>query len=108
MFSSKKRDSFMGYVELHERAWGMDTYAGRPKLEDILNAPVVTFWYPNKGRDSRHMIVIFQTTQEFGDYVSQLVLDSKAKQPDRRLSRVFVKRKPVVIKGIKLLLAYAD
>ena len=104
----KKRDTFMGYVELHERAWGMDTYPGRPKLEDILDAPIVTFWYPGKGRESRHTVMIFDNTKELNQYLGQILLHSRLKQPDKRLSRVYVKRKRVEIKGVQLIMAYAE
>jgi hypothetical protein len=103
-----KRDSFVGYVELHERAWGMDTYSGRPKLEDILGAPIVTFWYPAKGRESRQTVMLFTTMKELNEYLSSLVLESKVRQPEKRLARLFVRQKRVQIKGVQLIAAYVD
>ena len=103
-----KRDSFMGYVELHERAWGMDTYSGRPKLEDILNAPIVTFWYPTSGRESRNTVTLFDNTKELNEYVSTLLLHSKTRQPDKRLARLFIKRRRAEVKGVQLVMAYLE
>lgn len=104
----RKHDSFVGHVELHERAWGMDTYSGRPKLEDILSAPIVTFWYPAKGRESRQTVMLFATMKELNEYISSLVLESKVRQPDKRLARLFVKQKRVQIKGVQLIAAYVE
>lgn len=30
-------------IEKHERQWGTEHYAGRPKLAEVLEAPVVAF-----------------------------------------------------------------
>ena len=103
-----KRDTFVGYVELHERAWGMDTYSGRPKLEDILNAPIVTFWYPAKGRESRQTVMLFTSMKELNEYISSILLESKVRQPERRLARLFVNHRRVQIKGVQLITTYME
>ncbi|MBZ0278291.1 MAG: hypothetical protein K8I60_19240 [Anaerolineae bacterium] len=108
MQRNRKKEGFMYHVELHERAWGMDGYPGRPSLEDIMTAPVVAFWYnadPNRKRETRYFATVHQDISELNRYVSRMVLHSTVKIPDRRLTRLFVQRQEVIIRGVKLVLA---
>ncbi len=102
-------DSFMHYVELHERAWGMDKYPDRPSLQQLLTAPVVAFWYLHDRRESRYVASLHQDLNELNAYVSSMVVhNSKVRVPERRLARLFVSRRPVVIKGVRLILAEVE
>lgn len=103
------RTSFMRYVELHERAWGMDRYTGRPSLQDLMNAPVVAFWYLNNRRETRFVATLHQDVKELNAYASQLVVhSSKVRHPEKRLTKLFVQGREVLVKGVKFSLALAE
>jgi hypothetical protein len=51
-------NTFLGWVQAHERAWGNQTYSGRPTLEQMLSAPVVVFWSrAGMEKSDKHYIV---------------------------------------------------
>lgn len=103
------RKNFMRYVELHERAWGMDKYAGRPSLQEIMNAPVVAFWYLNNRRETRFVATLHQDVKELNAYASQLVVhSSKIRHPEKRLTKLFVQGREVLVKGVKFSLTLAE
>lgn len=95
----------MYYVELHERAWGIEMYPKRPSLEQIMTSAIVAFWYPTKPqKDERYTVTLHDDLADIHRYVSRLLLRSRIKQPDSRLARLFIKKQQVKIKGIRLLL----
>ena len=98
-------DNFMNYVELHERSWGMDSYKDRPKLEAILQAPVVAFWRPAERGESRHIITLYDSVDELNEELSSMLLHSSTRPIKHRLFRLFYKQKRIYVKGVRLLLA---
>lgn len=96
-------ESFMSYVQLHERAWGMDSYPNRPKLEDILQAKYVAFWASTTRNDPGYRITLHEDGAEINRYLTELVLHSKTRIPDRRLARLFIEKKQYRIKGVKVM-----
>lgn len=103
--------TFYECVQLHERAWGDDTYYKRPTLEAIMESPVVVFWSPAPGKmkkDERYTVTLHPNLAEVHKHVSRLVLRSAVHIPDKRIAYLFVEKKRVVIKGIKLLLETED
>lgn len=103
------KDSFMQYIELHERAWGMDKYPDRPSLQQLLTAPVVAFWYLYDKRESRYIATLHKDLAELNAYVSRIVVhNSKVRMPERRLTKLFVNRKPVIIRGVRLLVSETE
>lgn len=103
------KESFMHYVELHERTWGMDRYPDRPALKELLAAPVVAFWYLYDRRESRYVATLHTDLSQLNTYVSSMVVhNNKIRVPERRLAKLFVHQKPVLIKGVRLLLADPD
>jgi hypothetical protein len=100
---SDNNDLFLHYVQLHERAWGSDPYPQRPRLADILKAPVVAFWYPTARHEYRLQITLHRSLQEVETHLVQMLLHTKTQPPTRRLSRLFVKGQQVRIKGLNIL-----
>lgn len=96
-------ETFMAYVQNHERAWGMDTYPGRPRLDEILNAWIVAFWYPTRRREPGFRITLHRDIDEIQQHVTELVLHSNTRPPERRLARLFVNKKQVKVKGVRLV-----
>lgn len=95
-------DRFMTYVTMHERAWGLDTYKGRPTLKQILEAKVVAFWYPT-GKDVPFTLTLHKNISEIDAYLKALVLHTKVKIPSLRLARVFIEKREVKIKAVKVV-----
>lgn len=94
----------MKYVEQHERAWGMDFYPGRPKLEDIMKAAVVALWYPPHRKEPGYRISVHPNMKEVNQHLAYLVIHAKTRQPEKRLFRLFVHRQLFKVKSIKVVL----
>lgn len=99
------REDFMALLRLHEQCWGRVQYEDRPSLADLLRAPVVVFWLP---ADDPYSLRYTATTHldllELRKYVSRLVLHSLIELPRRRIAHIFVRRQPVRITGVRLML----
>lgn len=105
---SKSDDTFLGFVELNERAWGTESYVGRPKLQEILDARVVVFWHSTKRRDPGLRISVYPDLKALHHYTSRMLIHSNTQQPDRRIARVYVDRRRMRLKGIKLVFDLED
>jgi len=94
---------FMRFVEQHERAWGTESYKGRPSLNQLLEAKVVAFWHPTS--DAMYpTATIHKDIGEINDYVTHLVWHSvKERLPLLRLEAVFVNKRQRKIKAVKIL-----
>ncbi len=94
---------FMKYVERHERAWGMETYKGRPTLTQLVEAKIVAFWHPTT-QTMNHTATIHKSIDEIDDYLTHLVWHStKERLPLLRLEAVFIDKAQMQIKGIKVI-----
>jgi hypothetical protein len=100
----RQNDTFMGFVELNERAWGTDSYPGRPRLEEILRARVVAFWQHSRNRDPAYRVSIHENLLEIHEWASQTLIDSKNRMPEKRLTRLYVDKRRARIKGVRILL----
>ena len=101
---------FMELVQTHERGWGTEQYPGRASLTDLLQRPVVVFWTgDDKTGKGRFTVSVHDHVEELQSVLLNMILASKVTaSTNRRLSRIFVKQKPVTIKGIKLIVSEAD
>lgn len=93
---------FLTYVALHERAWGLDTYKGRPTLQQIMDAKIIAFWRPT-GDGLPFTLTIHKDLKEIEAYVKALVWHTKKELPRLRLGAVFVNRKEIKIKDVKVI-----
>lgn len=98
------RDTFMGFVELNERAWGSDGYAGRPRLEEILRARVVAFWQHSRNRDPAYRVSVHENLHEIHEWAAHVLIESRTRTPEKRLARLYVDKRRVRIKGVRILL----
>lgn len=103
MRRSNDRDNLNAYIELHERSWGMRQYAGRPKLDDILKAPVVAFWRPSDDKDDRCTITLHDNLFDLEKYFTRLLFRSNVEPPKRRVAKIFRDGKPVIVRSVKIL-----
>jgi hypothetical protein len=104
LLDTKDRDRklFMEAIESHERAWGTETYKGRPTLEQLLAAKVVAFWHP-AGPGFKPTVTIHRSIKDINDYATALVLHSDKNLPAVRLEKVFVNKTLLKIKGIEVI-----
>ena len=101
-------DIFVELIQSHERGWGTEQYSGRPSLADLLNRPVVVFWTGND-KTGRFTVSVHDHIEELHPILLDMILASKVTpSSSRRLSRIFVKQKPVTIKGLKLIVAEGE
>jgi len=97
-------ETYMGWIQLHERAWGTEHYEARPNLQAMLDAPVLAFWYPIQRHDQRFTATIHSTMYELNAYATHLLIHSGTQPPKRRLARLFVDRRRVRIRGVRVLI----
>jgi hypothetical protein len=112
-------NNFMELVQLHERSWGMEQYPGRPSLSGLLSSPVVVMWTgesksatsPSRrvveGQNTlpRFMFSVHRHVDELNEVLLNMVMSSKATpSTSRRLMKIFLNRKPIKVKGLRLLI----
>lgn len=96
-------ESFIEYVEHHERVWGTDNYPNRPSLSQILSAPVVVFWKDVDPKQPRLTITTHDELLDIERYITKLVFRATIDPPRQRLKRIFKDQKRVRIQGVKIL-----
>jgi hypothetical protein len=101
-------DTFIAYVEMHERQWGTNTYPGKPSLADLLSAEVVVFWYPpkenRKSIDSRRMTVsTYKTIDEFSEHYGKRLISRDEPSPLTPF-RIYANKRRMDIAGIRVTL----
>jgi hypothetical protein len=100
----KKKDSFMDWVQLHERAWGSRSYVGRPSLEEILAAPVVTFWRTLKeGKQSPYTVKLYQDLKDVEKYLTRLLFRSGVTPPQESLARIYANQQRITVRAVRIL-----
>lgn len=97
--------AFTKYVQAHERAWGMETYKGRPTLDQFLGAQVVVFWYPtdDDGSSVRYLATLHRDLKDIHEYVTHLVWHTRQRMPHARLAAIFKNQQQVKIKAVKVI-----
>jgi hypothetical protein len=102
----EKTETFMNWVQLHERAWGNEVYPGRPSLDAIMGAPCVTFWRPlvGKYRNERYLIRLYTRQAELEHYLLRQLYRSPLEMTKERLSRIFIHRQLYAIERVRLYL----
>lgn len=97
-------ETLLGWIQLHERAWGQDRYPNKPSLEDMLHAPVLAFWFPAKRSETRYTVSVHASLRDLNAYATHLLVYSKIEQPQQRLARLFVDGRRVRIRGVRILI----
>lgn len=101
----------MKCVELHERAWGQETYPKRPALSQILEAEIVVFWKkrydPNtsrkKAQDELWTITLHTHQTALEEFFMTILFKSTVILPDRVPIRIFRHKKRVLIQAFKFV-----
>ncbi len=118
-------NAFMEMVQLHERTWGLEQYGGRPSLAELLSRPIVVMWIEMRSQPpdskrvqearrtleegslpARFSLSAHDNIEELNDLLMSMILAGKATSySNRRISKVYIKQKPVKITGIRLMAA---
>jgi hypothetical protein len=112
--------AFLELVQLHERMWGDEQYAGRPSLAQLLNAHIVALWsgkgelvadtrssgirrVQTAGKDANFLLTCYATPEELNNALTDLLLLRKVTPfAMRKLSKLYIDQKEVEIVGVKL------
>lgn len=97
------KKQFLELVEFHQKAWGTDTYKGKPNLQQLMEAQIVAFWYPANGDDLHLTATIHRNMSEINDYLLALIMHTKTRQPVLRLAKVFERQLPKKVKEVKII-----
>lgn len=104
----RAKDTFLGYVQLNERAWGTEGYPNRPTLEEILEARVVAFWSSTRRKEPGYRVTVHQNLSEIHRFASEMLIHSRTQVPDKRLTKLYVDKRQVRIKAVRVLLEYDE
>jgi hypothetical protein len=99
-------NEFMECVQMHERAWGIEMYPGKPPLEKIMSAPVVVFWKSRdsrKNRDGLWMITLHKDMAALESHMTSMLFRSVVKPVDKFAVRIFNQQRRVVLAGVRFL-----
>jgi hypothetical protein len=98
-------ETFMDYVEHHERVWGHDAYTNRPKLQQILDAPIVVFWQdigPENLQNRRFHVTLHNLLDEVEDFISKALQRTHTEMLEERIHRIFKNGIRIKIKRIRI------
>ena len=98
-----KDESYMGWIDLHERAWAEERYDGRPTLDQMMCAPVLAFWYPTRSTHERFTATVHESLRDVNVYLSKLLVECRFAPPERRLARLFMHGRRTRIRGVRVL-----
>ncbi len=101
------RSEFLALVQQHERAWGNETYPGRPTLETVLSAPVVAFWQlAASDKHANHpQITLHRDLHEIEEYFAKLLFRQSLPAPQRRLYKLYVDGQQMRVASVKFTFA---
>jgi hypothetical protein len=105
---STGKNTFLDYVQQHERTWGKDSYPGRPTLEQFLQSPVVVFWEPIQEKKNikelpRHTATLHKTLDDVQEHFTKLLFRSHIEPPKNRVVKIYANQKVVRIKSVKII-----
>src|SRR5688572_9332270 len=98
-----KEKTFIELVQLHERAWGTETYPNRPDLNALLTKPVVVMWVTTdpKAKD-RYLFSVHDNANELNDMVTGMITLTRTNLAgSRKISKIFIQQQSVKF-GVKI------
>lgn len=104
-------ETFMEYVQSHERVWGVENYLNRPDLVDILDAPVVVFWQkfgPDNAQNQKFKITLHDNLDAIKDHYTKMLFRANIDPPTERIHRIFHQKKRVIIQSVKVDFVFAE
>ncbi len=102
------KNSFLDFVQQHERSWGTETYLNRPTLEQFLSSPVVVFWEAVDAKKDakvgpRYTASLHTSLDDVEAYFVKLLFRVQLELPKNRVVKIFSGQKPVKIKSAKIV-----
>jgi hypothetical protein len=102
------KNSFLDFVQEHERSWGTETYPNRPTLGQFLSSSVVVFWEPVEAKKDtkthpRYTASLHDSLNDVEAYFIKLLFRSQIELPKSRIIRIFSDQKPVKVKSAKIV-----
>lgn len=96
----------MDWVQLHERAWGAENYPGRPSLQQILEAPCVTFWrsLQTTNKNARYTVKLYTRQSEIEHDLLRILMRFHIDAPREKISPIFIQREPYRIRAVRISL----
>jgi hypothetical protein len=108
----KKVETFLDHVELHERAWGNESYLGKPSLVDIMSSPIVVFWKPRDLNDKKyqglHTITLHENIRDVENYLLKMLTRAALDHPDRYMYRIYDNKHRVILKTIRFVFSTVE
>jgi hypothetical protein len=77
-------------------------YSGRPKLNAILESPVVVFWR-SEDDNEKWIISLHSDLKQVEMHFLKMLFRSSIQPPNKTVFRIFKDQKRVVIKGINII-----
>lgn len=94
--------NFMDFVQAHERAWGTESYKGRPALAEIMSSPVVVFWLTDDA-EKPYKITLHPDTKSVEKHLLRMIFGTRFNVPNERLVAIFELQQKLSIRGVKIL-----
>ena len=97
---------FLYAVQLHERAWGTDSYARRPDLQSLLSAKVVVFWQHN--REDRWRATVHESVRDIELELTKMLLKGKYAMSNRTVKHIYVGGRKVCMKAVRIKFEFCE
>ena len=107
----KLPETFMEYVQNHERVWGTENYLNRPDLVDILDATVVVFWQkigPENAQNQKYRITLHDNLDAIKDHYTKMLFRANIEAPSERIHRIFRERKRMIIQSVSVDFVFVE
>ena len=107
---TRSNDSFLTWIQAHERAWGNQTYSGRPTLEQMLSASVVVFWSRAgmEKTDMHHVVTLHADLTALEKHFARLLMFGETETSRNRVIAIFEGGKQVRIADVRVRFAPVD
>ena len=100
----RSNDNFLSWVQAHERAWGNQTYSGRPTLEQMLSAAVVVFWsrVGMEKTDKHYIATLHADLSALEKHFGRLLMFGETESTRNRVIAIFEGGKQMRISEVRI------
>lgn len=106
----RSNDNFLSWVQAHERAWGNQTYSGRPTLEQMLSAAVVVFWsrVGMEKTDKHYIVTLHADLSALEKHFGRTLMFGETENNRNRVIAIFERGKQMRISEVRIRFSPAD
>lgn len=103
-------DNFLTWVQAHERAWGNQSYTGRPTLEQMLASPVVVFWQRAgmEKTDKHYIVTLHDDLTKLEKHFARMLMFGANETNRSRVIAVFSDRQEMRIADVRVRFVPVD